>query len=183
MAGTNVIDALGRWVGSPTGLVGPQGPAGLPGAQGLNWLGAWSSTNSYTTNDAVQYGGSAWVALQRNTNSGPTPGANWTLFAAKGDTGPQGFQGLTGPTGPQGPQGPTGATGPAVSTSAVCVSNDRTSPPGSACVTYCRGASNVVVNATSTTYCAGCQVTSNTGGCSAGCVNGSNFAVCCVCKP
>ena len=32
--GTTIIDALGRWVGSPTGLVGPPGPQGIQGIQG-----------------------------------------------------------------------------------------------------------------------------------------------------
>lgn len=32
--GTPVIDALGNWIGSPTGLVGPQGPAGPQGVIG-----------------------------------------------------------------------------------------------------------------------------------------------------
>jgi energy-converting hydrogenase Eha subunit A len=34
ISGTPVIDSLGNWVGSPTGLVGPQGPIGLTGAVG-----------------------------------------------------------------------------------------------------------------------------------------------------
>lgn len=32
--GTTIIDALGRWVGSPTGLIGPPGPTGPPGPKG-----------------------------------------------------------------------------------------------------------------------------------------------------
>ena len=32
--GTTVIDSTGQWVGDPTGLVGPQGPAGAPRARG-----------------------------------------------------------------------------------------------------------------------------------------------------
>jgi hypothetical protein len=34
IAGTPVINSNGQWVGSPTGLIGPQGPIGLTGATG-----------------------------------------------------------------------------------------------------------------------------------------------------
>lgn len=34
LGGAPIIDATGKWVGDPTGLVGPQGPSGPQGAQG-----------------------------------------------------------------------------------------------------------------------------------------------------
>lgn len=86
--GTIVIDGTGKWVGDPTGLVGPEGPQGPVGATGATGpqgpkgdTGAKGATGS----------------------QGP-----------KGDTGatgPQGPKGDTGATGPQGPQGPKGDTG------------------------------------------------------------------------
>ncbi len=106
-----------------TGTTGATGAAGSPGAQGpqgvpgLTWRGAWSVGVIYVVNDAVQSGGSAWVALQANTGVTPIEGASWTTLAQKGDTGttgpqePQGVQGVAGPTGPQGIPGPTGLNG------------------------------------------------------------------------
>jgi hypothetical protein len=69
-------------------------------------------STSYATNDAVQSGGSAWVAKLANAGVIPTEGATWTLLAQKGDTGPQGATGATGSIGPPGNTGLTGATGP-----------------------------------------------------------------------
>jgi hypothetical protein len=40
--GTPVIDASGKWVGSPTGLVGPQGPVGVP----YGWFASVDSDRS-----------------------------------------------------------------------------------------------------------------------------------------
>ena len=198
----------GSW-GSGVALVGPQGPQGLQGAtgaqgvagvagpagaqgpKGLNWLGTWNSGGSYTTNDAVEYDGSAWVALQPNTNVAPTAGANWALLASKGDTGSQGSQGLVGPIGPKGdkgdtgaqgvagpagatgatgPQGPEGPAGPAVHTSATCMWGNQN------CDTVCGGSAHVVVRAGSSN---GCAVTSDTGPCN----YAGAYATCCVCKP
>ncbi|MBI4702022.1 MAG: collagen-like protein [Deltaproteobacteria bacterium] len=91
-----VIDSKGKWVGDPTGLVGPQGPQGPkgdPGPQGPNGL--------------------------QGPKGDPGPVGAQGATGPKGDPGPQGPQGLTGPqgaTGPkgeQGPAGPQGAQGPA----------------------------------------------------------------------
>ncbi|WP_304610563.1 hypothetical protein [Oryzibacter oryziterrae] len=98
------------------------------GPQGLNALGAWSSTTTYEENDVVSYKGSAWRAKaigSANLDKDPsTQTAYWDQLVSKGstgakgatgDTGPQGPKGDIGDTGPQGPQGPkgnTGATGP-----------------------------------------------------------------------
>jgi hypothetical protein len=91
-----------------TGLQGVQGPQGVPG---LTWRGAWSVSASYATNDAVQSGGSAWVAKLASTGVTPTEGASWTMLAQKGDPGPQGATGATGSVGPTGATGTPGATG------------------------------------------------------------------------
>jgi hypothetical protein len=81
-----VIDSTGKWVGDPTGLIGPPGPAGPQGPtgpigpQGLQGpMGATGPTGP----------------------QGPA-----------GPIGPQGPQGNTGPQGPLGPTGPVGPTGP-----------------------------------------------------------------------
>src|SRR5579884_1403616 len=74
---------------------GAPGQNGQTGPAGLTWQGQWSSTQSYTINDAVFDGGSAWIALQPNTNSEPAPSnANWSLLAQKGDQGNQGPAGV-----------------------------------------------------------------------------------------
>ena len=83
VAGKTVISAEGSWVGSPTGLAGPQGAPGATGPQGLQGpkgdAGATGQTGA----------------------TGPT-----------GPQGPQGTKGDTGSTGPQGPTGATGTQGP-----------------------------------------------------------------------
>ena len=107
-----------------TGTAGPVGPIGAIGPQGLKGIafrGAWGSAISYVADDAVAHQGSAWLAKRANQNVPPVEGADWTLLAQKGDTGPQGPQGNVGPIGPTGPQGikgDTGATGPAGTTTA-----------------------------------------------------------------
>ncbi|HZT96602.1 MAG TPA: hypothetical protein VFB34_07165 [Chloroflexota bacterium] len=74
---------------------GAPGQNGQTGPAGLTWQGQWSSTQSYAINDAVFDGGSAWIALQPNTNSEPAPSnANWSLLAQKGDQGNQGPAGV-----------------------------------------------------------------------------------------
>jgi hypothetical protein len=223
--GTTVINSLGQWIGSPTGLQGPAGPTGATGATGpagpqgtpgatgatgpqgvtgptgpagvqgpagpagLNWRGAWAGGNPapiYFMNDAVQYNGSSWVALQSNSNTTPSQGATWSLLAsngvagATGPAGPQGIQGVAGPTGATGATGatgPQGPAGPAVSTSAVCINAAQTS---SGCVAQC-GSGNVVANGS--TQGTTCQVTANTGSCSAESTSSTLWAICCVCKP
>jgi collagen type I alpha len=96
------------------------------GATGLGWQGTWSGATAYQVNDAVQYQGSAWIAVAPCTGIAP-PSAEWSLLAsigatgatgAAGPAGPQGDQGIagpegaTGPTGPEGPMGPAGPQGP-----------------------------------------------------------------------
>lgn len=63
----------------PTGATGAQGPAGAPG---LNWRGNWSPATAYAANDAVQFGGSSWIATAANTGNAPhAGGAQWNLLA------------------------------------------------------------------------------------------------------
>jgi hypothetical protein len=79
VGGTTVINSTGRWIGDPTGLIGP-----APAHE-------WSGTSLRFRNPDGSWG--SYVNLQ-----GP-----------QGTQGPQGVagpQGLQGPTGPQGPAGP-----------------------------------------------------------------------------
>ncbi len=93
-----------------TGPIGPQGAQGAtgasgakgdPGPVGMVWRGLWNATTAYLANDAVEYAGSAYVALMPSTNSAP-PSANWDLLAAvgaKGDPGAKGDTGIKGDPG------------------------------------------------------------------------------------
>lgn len=80
----------------PLGPTGPQGPAGPQGPKGLNWKGAWDAATEYVLDDAVSFNGSSWRAARDNKNVTPIEGADWTIVAQKGDTGPQGSGGVTG---------------------------------------------------------------------------------------
>ncbi|MFO0589015.1 MAG: hypothetical protein U0441_15805 [Polyangiaceae bacterium] len=82
VGGTQVIDATGKWVGDPTGLVGPTGPTGPTGPAG------------------PQGPAGADGAVGPMGPMGPA-----------GPQGPQGIQGLTGATGPAGATGATGPAG------------------------------------------------------------------------
>lgn len=91
----------------PPGANGDQGPVGPPGAQGLpglDWLGDWDSVLPYEVDDAVQFDGSAYVAVAANEGEEPDTSRSWSLLAAKGEQGDQ------GPAGPQGPPGTSGVT-------------------------------------------------------------------------
>jgi hypothetical protein len=142
--GTNIISASGQWVGS------------LSGIKGINWLGTWSSSATYTTNDAVQYNGSSFIALKQNSNVTPVAGATWSLLAAQGNTGP---------------------AGPSVSTSAVCVNgyvSNNVAHNGS-----CSCASKTISSVSGMS----CTATSDTGSCTGTGWSGtvSATAACCVC--
>ena len=76
--------------GGPAGPAGPQGPEGPTGPKGLNWKGPWVATTNFVEDDAVSFSGSSWRAVRTNINISPVEGADWTLIARKGDTGPQG---------------------------------------------------------------------------------------------
>ena len=62
---------------------------GIKGADGdITWEGEWSSSTTYTQNEAVQYNGSAYVCLQGNSNLIPPNNTSaWSLMTSKGDTG------------------------------------------------------------------------------------------------
>lgn len=69
----------------PQGGTGPQGPQGL---KGIAWKGAWDSLTAYAIDDAAAYQGSAYIAVQANTNKDPLNyPAFWSLLASKGDSG------------------------------------------------------------------------------------------------
>ena len=55
---------------------------GIKGADGdITWQGEWSSATTYTQNQAVQYNGSAYVALQGNSEIIPTSNtAVWSVM-------------------------------------------------------------------------------------------------------
>jgi hypothetical protein len=74
-----------------TGPQGPPGPPGDDGAPGLVWRGPWDSGTSYDAPDAVEFGGSSWVALGPSLNSQPDSNpSDWDLLAQKGDDGTSG---------------------------------------------------------------------------------------------
>jgi len=71
---------------------------GIKGADGdITWQGEWSTSTTYTQNEAVQYNGSAYVALQGNSEIIPTSDtAVWSVMTLKGDTGAVGETGSAG---------------------------------------------------------------------------------------
>ena len=97
---------------------GSKGDTGADGAS-IVWRGEWSSTATYSQNDAVSYNGSSYIFTSTIDTSGSIPDidAEWALMTDRGApgqngaTGPQGPQGEKGDTGPQGPQGPQGEKG------------------------------------------------------------------------
>src|SRR5205823_3473842 len=100
----------------PAGIAGAQGPQGSAGAQGatgpqgprgINWTGSWNGNASYLADDAVEYLGSSYVALQPISSVAPGSdnGTFWALVAAAGVAGPQGEMGPMGVAGPKGDVG------------------------------------------------------------------------------
>lgn len=71
----------------PVGPAGPQGPSGPAGTGGLSWKGAWSAATGYVTNDAVEFEGSAYIAVAANQNQMPGSSAAWQLLAQGGQAG------------------------------------------------------------------------------------------------
>jgi hypothetical protein len=92
---TGTTGATGA-TGTPgtNGTNGAAGATGPAGAVGMNFKGAWITGYGYSTNDAVTYGGSTYIATLSNnsvepdTNSGS--GGAWSLLAATGGAGPAG---------------------------------------------------------------------------------------------
>ena len=64
-------------------------PRGDTGADGdLTWKGGWSSSTTYSTNEAVQYNGSSYIAIANNQNVTPTSDTSkWNLMAQAGAEG------------------------------------------------------------------------------------------------
>ena len=64
-------------------------PRGDTGADGdLTWKGGWSSSTAYSTNEAVQYNGSSYIAVANNQNVTPTSDTSkWNLMAQAGAEG------------------------------------------------------------------------------------------------
>lgn len=78
-------------------VTGDAGEDGEDGAPGMVWRGPWSSLTAYVPTDAVEFGGSSWIALTSNTNAQPDVSpADWDLVAQKGDDGADGADGVDG---------------------------------------------------------------------------------------
>ncbi|MBI4702922.1 MAG: collagen-like protein [Deltaproteobacteria bacterium] len=106
-----VINDKGQWVGDPTGLQGPPGPAGAKGDPGAT--GPQGPVGP--KGDPGPQGPQGLTGPQGPVGPKGDPGPQGPQgpVGPKGDPGPQGPQGLTGPQGPTGPKGDTGAQGPA----------------------------------------------------------------------
>lgn len=101
----------------------------------LRWMGAWDVATAYVAGDGVTSAGSTWRALRSVTGgSAPSEGADWTVFASKGDTG------ATGPTGPTGPAGGSPVYTPSLTaTGAVLTNGVGTASASSTAVTLSVG--------------------------------------------
>ena len=68
------------------------GIPGLKGADGdITWQGEWSSSTTYTLNQAVQYDGQSYVALQGGADKNPSSQTSyWSLMVSKGASGADG---------------------------------------------------------------------------------------------
>lgn len=109
-----VIDANGNWVGSPTGLEGPQGPMGPAGAQGPQGpQGVQGPAGPQGPQGPV--GPTGAQGPVGATGAAGAQGAQ----GVQGPVGPTGAQGVAGATGATGAQGPVGATGAAGTAGAV----------------------------------------------------------------
>jgi hypothetical protein len=58
-----------------------EGPPGPAGAVGMIWRGTWSAATAYAATDAVEYQGSAYIAVTPNQNQAPGTGSAWQLLA------------------------------------------------------------------------------------------------------
>jgi len=105
-----VIDASGKWVGSPAGLVGPQGPKGDTGASGAQGLkGDTGATGAMGPQGMKGDKGDAGVTGPKGSKGDD---GSRGLQGPKGDSGAAGPQGIKGDTGESGQQGPKGDAGP-----------------------------------------------------------------------
>ena len=99
-----VIDAEGRWVGDPTGLVGPAGERGSEGPQG-------------NAGPAGAQGEAGPAGAQGSAGDRGVEGPRG-LAGEQGAEGPAGVQGEPGPPGERGPAGEAGPVGPPADLSA-----------------------------------------------------------------
>ena len=63
----------------------------LPASFVIRWMGVWAAGKDYQKYDAVQYGGSSYIALLAHTSSTankPPSLSTWNLMASKGDLNP-----------------------------------------------------------------------------------------------
>ncbi len=151
-----VIDDLGRWVGDPTGLVGPPGPPGATGATGAT--------------------GAAGPR-------GPTGATGAT--GPQGIQGPQGTQGVPGPTGATGATGatgPQGPPGPTVTSFATCFTVTRSGQTDCNIATGCGSGCNGHVAGIG----GSCSASSDTGTCTKSSFQSfplyTYCGVCCTCR-
>ncbi|MBZ9943426.1 hypothetical protein LB533_20275 [Mesorhizobium sp. BR1-1-13] len=88
--------AFYRWSGTAwegpfdvKGEVGSTGPQGASGSDGdITWAGDWTTGTAYTTNQAVQEGGSTYVCVEDHTSgtfATDLAAGKWELVAASGD--------------------------------------------------------------------------------------------------
>ncbi|HEY6251551.1 MAG TPA: collagen-like protein [Candidatus Angelobacter sp.] len=142
-------------------------------------IGAAPSANQ------LEVGGSLHIASGELVFPDGSTQTKAELVGPKGDKGDQGLQGLQGNTGAKGDkgdpgqQGPQGAPGPPTHTSAVC-----TQAPGNGASCSCAVRLVLGQRAPDVSGGSSCQVTSDTGGCSASgnFAPGSDFSgACCVC--
>ncbi|MDI3291902.1 collagen-like protein [Polyangium sp. 15x6] len=109
VGGTIVIDGTGKWVGDPTGLVGPEGPQGPVGATGAQ--GPKGDTGAKGTTGATGAKGDTGSQGPKGDTGAQGPKGDTGAQGPKGDTGLQGPKGDTGSQGPKGDTGAKGATG------------------------------------------------------------------------
>ncbi len=95
--GSLVINEFGEWVGSDSGLIGPEGPAGEAGPAGEK-------------GDPGADGPQGPVGPQGLAGADGATGPRGEA-GPQGPAGPAGPAGMMGPPGPQGPQGPQGTQG------------------------------------------------------------------------
>ena len=109
IGGATVIDQDGRWVGDPTGLIGPMGPQGPQGDVGpAGPQGPQGDVGP--TGSQGDVGPAGPQGLQGDIGPAGPQGAQGDV-GPMGPMGPQGVQGLQGDTGPMGPQGLQGLQG------------------------------------------------------------------------
>jgi hypothetical protein len=62
--------------------------------KGINWKGAWTSTATYRSGDAVVHSGASYIAIAASANHAPPNTTYWDVLAQKGKAGAQGQPGV-----------------------------------------------------------------------------------------